>query len=182
MEFIDVIKSRKSIRTYSDKEVEDERIKYILEYARLAPSWANKQCWHFIVVKNKATIKALSKASIINRWLKNVPVIIVACGDPKSSGISNGIEYYTVDVAIAMEHIILAATDIGLGSCWIGGFDEKKVKNILGVPENIRVIALTPLGYPAHKKSVGERATKMLIRSKKRKSLDEIVHYERWKV
>jgi nitroreductase len=180
MEFIDVIKSRSSIRSYTDRDVEDDKINYVLECARLAPSWVNKQCWRFIVIKNKKTINILSKATIINRWLRNVPCIIVACGIPKKSGKHNNIEYYTVDVAIAMEHIILAATDLGLGSCWIGGFNEKKVKETLGIPNKIRVVALTPLGYMSSKKRLLARFTKMIIQSKKRKNYDEIIHYEKW--
>lgn len=180
MQFSDVIKSRTSIRNYISKEVEDEKIKYILECARWAPSWVNKQCWRFIVVRNKETIKALSKTSIINRWLKTAPVIIVACGDPESSGVHNDIEYYAVDVAIAMENLILAATDVGLGTCWIGSFDEKKVKEILGIPNRIKVVTLTPLGYPAEKKGIIGTITKIFTRSTKRKGLDEIVRYEKW--
>lgn len=152
MEFVNIIKTRESIRSYSNKKVEDEKINFVLESARLSPSWRNRQCWHFIVVKDKKIIKDLSKTSIINHWLRKVPVIIVACGNPKQSGLKNGINYYIVDVSIALEHIILAATDKGLGTCWIGGFNEKKVKRTLRIPENIRVIALTPLGYPAGKK------------------------------
>jgi len=85
MEFESVIKTRESIRAYSDKKVEDEKIKFIIKCARLAPSWTNKQCWQFIVIKDKKIIKDLSKTSIINPWLKNAPVVIVAYGDPKKS-------------------------------------------------------------------------------------------------
>jgi nitroreductase len=180
MEFESVIKSRESIRDYSDKKVEDDKIKYVLECARFAPSWTNKQCWQFIVVKDKKTINDLSKTSIINRWLKNVPVIIVACGNPKKSGFRNGIKYFIVDVSIALEHIVLAATDIGLGTCWIGGFNEKKVKKILEIPENIKVVALTPLGYPADRKYIFGKLAKVVTQSKKRKNLDEITHDNLW--
>lgn len=180
MEFESVIKTRASIRDYSDKLVEDEKINFVLECARLAPSWANRQCWHFIVVKDKKSIVDLSKTSIINRWLKNVPVIIVACGDPKRSGFKNGIDYFIVDVSIALEHIVLGATDRGLGTCWIGSFDEKKVKEILLIPEEIRVVALTPLGYPSEKNRFVGRLIKFVTRSKKRKSLDKIVHEDKW--
>jgi nitroreductase len=180
MEFESVIKSRESIRDFSDKKIEDEKINFVLECARLAPSWTNKQCWQFIVVKDKKIIKDLSKTSIINRWLKNVPVIIVACGDPKQSGFRNGIDYFIVDVSIALEHLVLAATDKGLGTCWIGGFNEKKVKEILEIPENIRVVALTPLGYPAEKKRFAGKLGKIVIQSKKRKSLDKIIHENIW--
>jgi nitroreductase len=180
MEFKDVIESRESIRTYSDVEVEDAKIEYVLECARLAPSWANRQCWRFIVVRDKDKIKALSKTSIVNTWLRKVPIIIVACGDPTSSGTNNNIDYFAVDVAIAMEHIILSATDIGLGSCWIAAFDERKVKELLEIPSRIRVVAITPLGYPAKKSGVSDKAKKLFVQSKKRKNLNEIVRYERW--
>jgi len=180
MEFESVIKSRESIRDYADKKVEDEKINFVLECARLSPSWANKQCWQFIVVKDIKIIKDLSKTIIINHWLKNAPVIIVACGDPKQSGSRNDIDYFIVDVSIALENLVLAATDKGLGTCWIGGFNEKKVKDILEIPENIRVVALTPLGYPAEKKHFIGKLAKVVTQSKKRKSLDKIVHINKW--
>ena len=180
MKFTDVVESRTSIRTYCDKDVEEDKVKYVLECARVAPSWANRQCWHFIVVRDKEKIKALSKTSIVNRWLRKVPIIIVACGDPTSSGVNNNIDYFAVDVAIAMEHIILAATDIGLGSCWIAAFDEKKVKDVLEIPNRIRVVALTPLGYPAQKSGMSDKTIKLFARSKNRKNLNEIVRYEKW--
>jgi len=180
MEFSSVIKSRESIRDYSSKKVEDKNISYVLECARFAPSWTNKQCWHFIVVKDEKIIKELSKTSIINRWLKNAPIVIVACGDPKQSGVRNNINYFMVDVSIALEHIVLAATDKGLGTCWIGGFSENKVKKILEIPDNIRVVALTPLGYPAEKKGLTGKAAKIITQSKKRKPLDRITHYDKW--
>lgn len=180
MNFENIIKIRRSIRSYSNKEVEDEKINFVLESARLAPSWRNGQCWQFIVIKDKKIIKDLSRTSVINQWLKKVPVVIVACGDPKQSGLRNNINYFIVDVSIALEHIILAATDKGLGTCWIGGFNEKKVKKILGIPEHIRVIALTPLGYPAEKELFFENVAKIIIQSKKRKNLNQMIHYDRW--
>lgn len=180
MEFESVIKSRESIRNYSDKKVEDEKIDFMLECTRLAPSWANKQCWQFVVIKDKKTIEKLSKTSLINRWLKNVPVIIVACGDPKQSGFRNDMHYFLVDVSIALEHLVLAARDKGLGTCWIGAFDEKKVKEILKIPENIRVVAFTPVGYPKGKKGFGGKLRKIVVKGKKRKSLDKMIHNNKW--
>jgi nitroreductase len=180
MEFIDVIKSRRSVRSFIKKEVNQEKIEYIFNCARLAPSWMNKQCWHFIVVKNSERINDIAKASIINRWLKNAPVIIVACSDPLSSYKKNGIDYSIVDVSIAFEHMILAAADIGLGSCWIGGFDHKKVKTILEIPPRIKIIAMTPLGYPINNNSIIEKSKKIIVRNTKRKSLREIIHYDIW--
>jgi nitroreductase len=180
MEFIDVIKSRSSIRSYDKKEIDDEKINYVLECARLAPSWVNKQCWHFIVVRDNKNIKNISNATLINRWLRNAPCIIVACADPKKSGTHNNMNYFLVDVAIAMEHLILAATDLGIGTCWIGEFNEKKIKKILGVPDKIKVVALSPLGYPASNKRIIARATKIITRSNQRKTVDEITHLEKW--
>jgi nitroreductase len=92
----------------------------------------------------------------------------------------NDINYFIVDVSIALEHLVLAATDKGLGTCWIAGFDGKKVKEILKIPEHIQVVALTPLGYPAEKKGFVENVTQVVIQSKKRKSIDEIIHNDTW--
>jgi nitroreductase len=140
----------------------------------------NKQCWRFIVIKNKETIEKIAKTSLINRWLKTAPLIIIACADPTESGTHNNIDYYTVDVSIAFEHLILAATDAGLGACWLGDFNEEKIKETLEIPKRIRVVALTPLGYPADKKGIIATTVKIITNREKRKSLDEIVHYEYW--
>jgi len=180
MEFFDVIKTRTSVRNYSDKAVEDEKITHILECTRLAPSWVNKQYWRLIVVKNKETIEQIAKTSLINRWLKTAPVVIVACADPLESGSNNSVDYYIVDATIALDHLVLAATDVGLGTCWIAGFNEEKLKELLEVPKRIRIVALTPVGYPAETKGVADRIAKGLLKTKKRKTLDEIVHYEHW--
>jgi nitroreductase len=181
MDFKDVVNARSSVRSYSNRDVEPAKIERVLEFARLAPSWANKQCWGFVVVTEPGKIEALAKAAgPTNRWVSKVPVIIAACGDPAESGTRDGIEYFAVDVAIAMEHLILAATELGLGTCWIGYFKEAKVKEILEIPENMRVVALSPVGYPAGKAGIQERITKLVLKSKNRKAFDEIVHYETW--
>lgn len=180
MEFTDVIKTRISIRSYSEKEVENSVIENVVECARLAPSWANRQCWRFLIIKDKEIIKAISKTSIVNRWLRKVPTIIVACGDPTLSGVKNNIDYVIVDVSIAMEHIILGATNYGLASCWIADFNEKKIKQILEIPKRIRVVALSPLGYPIQKTNIKDNIIKFIVQSKKRKKLHEIIRYERW--
>lgn len=176
MEFSDVVASRKSIRDYLDKNVEDEKLTKILEAARLAPSWANKQCCQYILVKDKTKIQEL--AGGFSGWLKQAPVVIVACADPKDSGSHNNMDYYLVDVGISMQQLILAATDLGLGTCWVGGFDEAKIKKILQVP-SIKVVALTPIGYPADA-GLRSKLIKTLGGTAKRKTLDEIVHHEKW--
>jgi nitroreductase len=176
MDFMDVISARKSVRGYADKPVEEEKLSKILETARLAPSWANKQCCRYVVVKDKAKIQELSGRF---GWLKQASVIIVACADPKDSGDRNGMNYYLVDVGISMQQLVLAATNLELGTCWIGAFDEAKVKKVLQVPENIKVVAMTPLGYPADKEGIGSKLIKTAIGSDKRKPLEEIVHHEK---
>jgi len=146
MEFMDVVSKRRSIRKYKSDPVPKEDIEYILEAARLAPSWANSQCWKFVVVTDPEVKAELAEAG--NGWIAKAPVVITACADPSRPGTKGDQEYYMLDVGIAMEHLILAAADRGLGTCWIGAFDEAIAKEALGVPENIRVVASTPLGYP----------------------------------
>jgi nitroreductase len=177
MDFMDVIAERKSIRGYADKPVEEEKLSKVLETARLAPSWANKQCCRYIVVKDRVKIQELSGRF---GWLKQAPVIVVACADPKDSGDRNGMKYFLVDVGIAMQQLVLMATNLGLGTCWIGAFDEPKVKKTLQVPENIKIVAMTPLGYPAEKEGISSKLLKAAIGSSKRKPLEEIVRYEKW--
>jgi nitroreductase len=178
MDFAEVIAARKSVRDYSNKPVNKETIMKCLEAARFAPSWANKQCWHFIVVTDRNKIEKLS--STINFWLKNAPAAVVACGDPSKSGFKNDQHYYLVDVAIALEHFVLAATNEGLGTCWMGGFDEKIVKSLLGIPTEIKVVALTPIGYPSENDGLVSKTIETMVGSKKRKPIEEIVHSEKW--
>lgn len=180
MEFESVIKNRVSTRSYLPTKVPEEDIAYILECARLAPSWMNKQCWRFIVVQDISTIQDIAKTSVINRWIKNAPCIIIACADPSQSGKQNDISYYVTDVTCALEHLILAATDKGLGTCWMASFDEQKIKELLEIPPRIKIVAITPLGYPMQKESIGAKGRKFFIRSTKRKSLEEIVHWDHW--
>ena len=178
MEFMDVIRTRKSTRSYIDKDVEEEKINQMFEAARLAPSWANKQCWNYVVVSDKEKIQKLA-AGIINSWMKNTAIVIVACADPKKSGSKNGMDYYLVDVAISMEHLVLAATNLGLGTCWIGGFDETKVKTILNIPEKIKVVAMTPIGYSSDE-GIRNKLARKVIRADTRKALEDMVHFNKW--
>jgi nitroreductase len=155
----DVIKERFSVRKYLDKPLEDEKLQMILEAARLAPSASNFQPWHFYVVKDKGRIKGLSNDMplgsrvVINSFIAQAPIVIVATAGPINllhkvlSYIVNKRWYY-LDVAIALEHMVLTAWDLGIGSCWIGWFDEKKVKGLLDIPQDQEVIAMLTLGYP----------------------------------
>lgn len=184
MEFFEVILKRHSVRKFLPKPVEEAKILKIFEAVRLAPSWRNRQCWEFIVVRDKATINTLAKFRPhrynINIFLKDAPVIIVALADPKKSGRIGDQSYYLVDVGIALEHLVLAATDLGLGTCWLGAFDERLIKKSLGIPEKIRVVALTPLGYPQTKPGILDKAIKTFARSKYRKTLTEFVFFEKY--
>jgi nitroreductase len=178
MEFMDVVAARKSVRSYADKPVEEEKLSTVLEAAMLAPSWANKQCCKYIVVTDKTKIQEL--AGGFNGWLKQAPVVVVACADPKDSGAHDSMNYYLVDVGISVQQLVLAATDLELGTCWIGGFDEAKIKKTLKIPENIKVVAMTPVGYPADKEGFGSKLRKRVVGSGKRKPLAEMVHQEKW--
>jgi len=184
MDFWEVIKQRKSYRNFSSQPVEQDKIIKVLEVARLAPSWQNRQCWRFVVVQNKETIKKIGQLRPfnynINFFLRNVPVIIVACANPKDSGHRNGIDYYLVDVSIAMEHLVLAATDLGLATCWIGAFDEQMIKDVLEIPKEIRVVALTPLGYAAEKPNIVDKVSKIVAKGANRKKIEEIAYFEKW--
>jgi nitroreductase len=182
MDFFDVIKTRNSIRKYIDKPVEPEKLEQIMTAAQLAPSWRNGQCWKFIVVSDPAKKKELIRCtSLFNQsWLGKEYAIIVACADPSRSGFRNDQRYYLVDVAIAMEHLILAATALGLGTCWIGGFEEDKIKSVLEIPADYRVVAMTTLGFPAEREGIVGKITKSIVKSYDRKPLSEVYSMNRW--
>ena len=170
MDVFEAVKTRRSIRKYKEATVEKEKLSKVLEAARFAPSAANLQPWSFIVVSDK-TIRQSLFSAYSQQWFVNAPIIIVACGVPdKGWRRKDGEKYYPIDVAIAMQNMILAAHEMGLGTCWIAAFDEKKVRKALDIPKNVRVIAMTPLGYPDEVKGpITER-----------KSLEEIIHYDKW--
>ena len=184
MDFTELVQTRRSVRTFSDAEIDEATIENIIECARLAPSWKNRQCWHFIIIRDKDKINEIVASGMVlgNSWLENAPALIVACGNPAESGDRYGIPYYAVDVAIALEHIMLAATEKGLGTCWVGIFDNVKLKAALEIPDAIEIVALTPLGYPADNMSVQERLTKSIDRTEHRKPLSDIIHWEKFPV
>lgn len=170
MDVFEAVRTRRSIRKYQEKPVETEKLVKILEAARLSPSANNNQPWHFIAVTDETVRKKLLPA-YGRDWFVNAPAIIVACAEPsKGWSRQDGEDYWKVDVAIAIQTMVLAAHELGLGTCWVAAFKEDKVKEVLGIPEEIRVLAMTPLGYPAEQKgSVAERKQK-----------EEIVHLDRW--
>ena len=159
MDFYEVIKNRRSIRKYKPDAVPKDMIKRVLDAARLAPTWANMQGIRYVVVMDKAQVAKVADA-VGQKWCKGVPAFVVAISDSQWSGNNGDMAYYMLDVGIAFEHLILAAAAEGLGTCWIGFFDEETLKEVLGVKGNNRVVALTPVGYPAE--SPNARARKPL--------------------
>ncbi len=150
MDFYEVIRTRRSIRSYKPDPIPEEVLMRILDAARIAPSGSNRQPWKFIVVKDEELRKRLAAACHNQTFIAEAPVIIVACGYNIhwNRGGYMGDLSMLIDVSIAFTHLILAARAEGLGTCWIGAFDNEEVKKILGVPEDVNVVAITPLGYP----------------------------------
>ena len=170
MNFLDLVKTRRSVRTYLEKPVPEDVLLRILESARLAPSANNRQPWRFVVVKDPELRNALGIAANNQRFVGQAPVIIAAIALMPEGLMSCGVPRYAVDLSIAVTHMTLAAADEGLGTCWIGAFSQEKVKELLQVPHEYKIVALLPLGYPADNR-VGE---------KYRKPLDEIISYDRF--
>lgn len=168
---MDLIEKRRSIRSYKSQEVSEEDLNYVLEAFRKAPSAKNLQPWKLVVVRDKKKINDLAIACNNQTFLAEAPVLIVTCAkEGEAYGMMGGyMNSYPVDIGIAMEHLILAATEKGLGTCWIGAFKEKLIKDLLEIPGDVRVVAVTPLGYP-----VGEG------KLRGRKPLSEIVCYDKY--
>jgi nitroreductase len=169
MEVLNVIRSRRSMRAYDSRDVEEDKLVRILESGRLSPSAGNRQERRFVIVRDPRTRQMLSGAARDQKFVAEAPVVIAACSIESDYIMLCGQPAYTIDTAIAVDHMTLQAVEEGLGTCWIGAFDEKKVKEILNIPEDVRVVALLPLGYPS-----------AIPRPTPRKSLDEIVKWEKW--
>ena len=169
MDVFSAISQRSSVRAYKATEIEEDKLRKILEAARLSPSAGNRQEWKFILVKDRETRKKLAEAACGQSFVGEAPVVIVACGTESKSMMECGQPTHTVDVSIACAYMILQAYELGLGTCWIGAFKEDPVKNILMIPKHVRVVAMTPLGYP------DESAPQ-----KSRKRLDQVVCSEKY--
>jgi len=181
MDVLEAIDRRKSVRAFKNTPVDDRTLAPILEAARQAPSWANTQCWRFIVVRDGKTRFALADTAVWanNRGieaLRKAPVMIAACAELNRAGfrdgkaVTNKGEYwYMFDVALAMQNMVLAAEAAGLGTVYLGAFDADKAGAVLGVPEGNCVVAMTPLGYPDE-----------VPAGRPRKALTEIVFYEKF--
>jgi nitroreductase len=169
MEFSELIRKRYSVRAYKPDPVEEEKLEKVLEAMRLAPTATNNQAFQFLVIHTEGREKELRRI-YKRQFFTDAPLVICAAGIPAENWVrKDGKNYNDVDVAIAMDHLILAATNEGLGTCWIGAFDAQAAKEVLGLPEGVEPIVFTPLGYPA-----GEP------KAKKRKDLSELVRYEHW--
>ena len=171
MSVLEIIKRRRSTRKYMEDEIPEEVLLRVMEAARLAPSGKNLQPWKFILVKDEDLKEKLARAARGQMFIAQAPVIIVVCGFPEQSyaHMGNYMKSWPIDVTIAIDHLMLQAEEEGLGTCWIGAFEEKEVKPLLGVPDDVRVLALTPLGYPDE-----------TPRDRGRKALEEIISYNKF--
>lgn len=169
MDFRELINTRYSVRAYKSEPVEDEKLQHVLDAARLAPTAANRQPFQLIVIHTagrEAELRRIYKAE----WFCKAPLVICACAVPSRAwSRMDDKNYSDVDVTIAMDHLILAATEIGLGTCWIAAFNPIATREALGLPEDVEPVAFTPLGYPADQPG-----------GKRRKPLSELVRYESW--
>jgi len=170
MNIFEAIKKRRSVRSFLDKPIEDEKLTAVLEAGRLAPSAGNRQECRFVVVEDRDVRRRIAVAANGQSFVGEAPVVIVACAVTNGHVMSCGQPCYPIDVAIALDHISLAAVELGLGTCWIGAFNEGKVKEILGIPEEVRVVELMPIGYPAT----------MAVKEKNRLPLSKIVKQGHW--
>jgi nitroreductase len=172
VDVFEAIKTRKSVRAYLAKPVDDEVLDPIMEAVRLAPSARNAQEWRFIIVRDKRMRENLAVEAAGQPFIAQAPVLLVCCADTDGRIMKCGQPAYPIDVAIALDHLTLAAAAKGLGTCWIGAFDEKEVKRLLGIPPEVRVVHLMPLGYPLDPRPA----------AKKRLVLEKLVRHERWTV
>lgn len=167
MEVSEAIRARRSVRAFRDEPVPEDVLARVLEAGRMAPSASNRQPWRFIVVTDAARREALS-AGRYAKFLAQTPVVIVGCGDKVRSE-----KWFVVDVTIALENMVIQATSEGLGTCWIGSFDEEDVRKILNIPDGFRVVAMLAVGYPK-----GPGIREAIMGRSSRKGMDEIVSWE----
>ena len=177
-DLMDIVKGRRSIRKYEDKEVPEESLTQILESVKWSPSWANTQCWEIIVVKDPAIKERLQGTLVKNPATKamvQAPLVLVLCGKLKSSGYYNDKvttkfgDWFMFDLGIANQSLCLAAWDQGLGTVIVGLFDHDKARKILGVPEGYEVVSMIPMGYPAKDPQ-----------PPKRREINDFTHYDKF--
>lgn len=172
MDFYEAVEKRKSIRKYKADLIEKDKLERIYNAARFAPSWKNLQCWRFMSIDDKEIIEKVKLSC--DDWnqkiiSEEVPVVVLLCAIEADSGVRDEKDYYMLDSGLAMEHLMLAAANEGLGTCWMGLFDEKKIISALNIPEGIKIVAISPLGYPNQDPS-----------PRPRKELTDIVFGNEW--
>lgn len=170
MDVMDAIQQRFSVRKFKEYEIEDEKLEKVIEAARLAPSARNLQEWRFVVVRDPDMRHALSQAANGQQFVAEAPAVIVGCAITSEHVMSCGLHCFPIDVSIAMAYMTLEAVEQDLGTCWIGAFNSDKVRDLLGIPDDVIVVGLLPIGYPDAKAP-----------PKNRLSLDEIMMEERWR-
>lgn len=169
MQVRDAIKARRSIRKFQNKQIPKEKLDKILDSGRLAPSASNRQAWKFVIVQDSVIRKKLAIASRNQIFVGEASAIIIAVSLNPDYVMSCGVPSYAVDISTALDHMMLSAVEEGLGTCWIGAFNQQNVKDILCIPDDYKVVALLPIGYPAENPE-----------PRPRKSLNQIICYEKF--
>jgi nitroreductase len=170
VEFSEVIRTRYSVRAYSNREVSEEALQNVLQAFALAPTAANRQALGLIVIHTEGRAEELRRIYRADWFASQPPIVLCACVTPtKCWTRRDGKNYADVDAAIAMDHAILAATAEGLGTCWVGAFDPAAAREVLALPPDVEPIAFAPLGYAADRPS-----------PRLRKKTEQLVHYDRW--
>jgi nitroreductase len=172
MNVLEAISQRRSVRAYKKEPVSRQALHQVLEAARLAPSWKDYQCWSIVVLSQREDIRQLGELLRHNPGasvFETAPYFLLFVADPAKSGVRDGKPYYMTDIGIAMENAVLAATELGLGTCWIGAFTEGPIREYFNIPENQHIVAITPLGVPAEAPE-----------ARPRKAMDEFVFEGGW--
>lgn len=183
MDTLDAIKTWRSTRKFQDRPIEEEKLEAVLGAVCRAPSWANMQCWRLVLVEDDDVKQKLSALSFVEEFfaplgyrsnpaqkgISQAPVVVVLCADPTKSGKLHEQQYYMADAGIASQNLMLSAHSQGLGTVFVGVFDEEKIKELLEIPKEIRIVGLFPIGYPLEE---GE--------TRPRKSIGEVVFSEKW--
>ncbi len=161
MDVFECILSRRSIRSFKDEPVPDEALERILEAARWAPSAVNRQPWHFIVIRNRETLRRIASLARYGSFISQAPVAVAVVTDPSS-------RWHLIDGSGAVQNMALAAWEMGIGTCWIGSLDRERVKEILRVPEELHLLTVLPFGYPSK------------VGTSTRRPLESMIHQETW--
>ena len=172
MELVEAIKTRRSIRRFLNKPIDDDTIKHIIELGNLAPSAGNLQPRDYVIVKNPETKKKLAQAALNQNFIAQAPVVIVVCANMKRTTPygNRGLSLYSIqDTAAAIQNMLLAIVDLRLSSCWVGAFNENEVVDILGLPSFVRPVAILPIGY-----------SDIEFKESSRIPTDDLIHFEKW--